>query len=116
MSIPVPSPPDDYEPRRRRSHVGKIVGAVVISLLLGGVYASYTTYLSVSDSLLRLSSKSGLVTTDVNIRTSPGAGSPRIGIAPKGTRVRIVNSRDNWYEIEADGMKGWVNGRFIRVE
>lgn len=66
----------------------------------------------------------GVAKNDVNLRTNADADSQKIGLVPKGSRVRIVNSKDNWYEIDVtefsrpkdnqtDAEHGWVNGTYI---
>jgi Serine/threonine protein kinase len=69
----------------------------------------------------------GTALTDVNLRPSAGVDGAPIGLVPKNSRVRIVNSKDNWYEIDViefgrpkenqtDAEHGWVNKRYINVE
>jgi serine/threonine protein kinase len=69
----------------------------------------------------------GVVQIDLNLRPAPGTDNQPIGLVPKNSRVRIVNTKDNWYEViiiefsrpkdnpnYAD--RGWVSGRFIEVK
>ncbi len=69
----------------------------------------------------------GIATSDVNLRTEANADSQKIGLVPKSSRVRIVNSKDNWYEVDvleygrpkenaADGDHGWVHRRYIDIQ
>jgi len=69
----------------------------------------------------------GTATIDVNLRSSGDASSARIGLIPKNSRVRIVNSKDNWYEVDiiefgrpkddpSDAEHGWVNKRYIDID
>ena len=69
----------------------------------------------------------GVANNDVNLRPTAGIDNPPIGIVPKGSRVRIVNSKDNWYEIDVtefspakvnptDAEHGWVNGKYIDTQ
>jgi len=66
----------------------------------------------------------GTANTDVNLRPSPSAAGDPLGVVPKNSRVRVVNSKDNWYEIDvvefaspkensSDAEHGWVNKRYI---
>lgn len=58
----------------------------------------------------------GLVTASkLNIRRSSRRGSPTI--APplaKGTRVKILDQKDGWYQVEVKTM-GWVKGDYIKL-
>jgi serine/threonine protein kinase len=58
--------------------------------------------------------------TDVNIRTLPDANSEKIGLAEKGSHVRVLRKQNNWYQIivvrhgrnkeDPDSEdQGWVN-------
>ncbi|HEX8250066.1 MAG TPA: serine/threonine protein kinase [Pyrinomonadaceae bacterium] len=69
----------------------------------------------------------GIAVNDVNLRNEANADSQKIGLVPKSSRVRIVNSKDNWYEIDvleygrpkenpADADHGWVNRRYIDIQ
>jgi hypothetical protein len=72
-------------------------------------------------------SQTGVATSDVNLRASGDANDRKIGLVPKNSRVRIVNSKDNWYEVDivefgrpketpTDAERGWVNKRFIDLD
>ena len=69
----------------------------------------------------------GIAVQDINLRADSNADSQKIGIVPKSSRVRVVNSKDNWYEIDiiefsrpkdtpTDAEHGWVNKRYIDVQ
>jgi serine/threonine protein kinase len=73
------------------------------------------------------SKPTGTANSDVNLRVEGDPDSQKIGIVPKNSRVRIVNSKDNWYEVDiiefgrpkensADSEHGWVNKRYINVD
>ena len=73
------------------------------------------------------SKPTGIATSDVNLRSTGDANGQKIGLVPKNSRVRIVNSKDNWYEIDitefgrpketpTDAEHGWVNKKFIDVD
>jgi hypothetical protein len=49
----------------------------------------------------------------VNIRSAPSASSRVVGSAPKGARFEVTNRNGHWLEIESDGVKGWISGRFV---
>ncbi|HEY6806393.1 MAG TPA: serine/threonine protein kinase [Pyrinomonadaceae bacterium] len=58
--------------------------------------------------------------TDLNIRTLPNPNSEKVGLAEKGSHVRVLNKQNNWYQIvvirhgrnkeDPDSEdRGWVN-------
>ncbi|CAN5187312.1 hypothetical protein BH20ACI1_BH20ACI1_17340 [soil metagenome] len=69
----------------------------------------------------------GTANTDVNLRSSGSNEGDKIGLIPKDSRVRIVGSQDNWYEVDiiqygrpkenpdfAD--HGWIYGKYVDVD
>jgi serine/threonine protein kinase len=67
----------------------------------------------------------GVANSDVNLRRENDAESAKIGLVPRGSRVRVINSKDNWLEIDiiefsrpkeaGDEDHGWVNKRYITI-
>lgn len=135
-STPViqPGAPLEHEPSaapRRRSLLRRAaVFLIVIGLFTGILYATHS-FLRGSGMLpavnLPFSKPTGTATIDVNLRQAADPNSERIGMVPKNSRVRIVNSKDNWYEIDiiefgrakqdpSDAEHGWVNKRYIDLD
>ena len=67
-------------------------------------------------------------TTDVYLRPDPGTSNSPIGLAESGSRVRVLNANNNWYEVQIlehgrnpdngnlNGERGWVNKRFLKLD
>jgi hypothetical protein len=66
----------------------------------------------------------GVASSDINLRPESNAKKEAIGLVPKDSRLRIVNSTDNWYEIDVieygrpkqnpdDADHGWVNKQYV---
>ena len=71
--------------------------------------------------------REGVTTTDVNLRVDPSFNSPRIGLAERGSRVRVLNIKNNFYEVmilqhgreKANpnlSDRGWINKRFLDLD
>jgi serine/threonine protein kinase len=69
----------------------------------------------------------GVALGDVNLRKEADADSQRVGLVPKGSRVRIIDAKDNWIKIDiiefshpkensGDLETGWVNRRYIDIQ
>jgi serine/threonine protein kinase len=69
----------------------------------------------------------GTANSDVNIRADSGVDNDIIGLVPRGSRVRILETKEDWYKIEIislsrpkrnpnDKEQGWVNGKYINKE
>ena len=103
---------------------------IVISVFTGILYGTHSLLRGVGilpEIKKPFSSPIGKAISDVNLRTAGDADSQIIGVVPKNSRVRIVNSTDNWYEVDiieygrpkktpTDADHGWVYKRYIDVE
>ncbi|HEY0378371.1 MAG TPA: SH3 domain-containing protein [Pyrinomonadaceae bacterium] len=75
------------------------------------------------------SGRIGVTSTDVNLRSGPGSNNPKVGLAERGSRVRVVGSSSdgNWYEIEIlqhgrakaernSADRGWLSSQYISLQ
>jgi uncharacterized protein YraI len=69
--------------------------------------------------------REGVTTTDVNLRPDASSNNPPIGVAEAGSRVKILATGDNWYEVQVlehgraksdpfTSDRGWINKRFVK--
>ena len=45
-------------------------------------------------------SQTGRANTDINLRPSPNVNNDPIGLVTKNSKVRIVKSQNNWYQVD----------------
>ena len=58
--------------------------------------------------------ESAVVVTDLNVRTGPGTGYPRISTIPGGSSVEILGcTPDNWCDVVWFQLRGWVSGDYL---
>jgi TIR domain/Bacterial SH3 domain len=70
----------------------------------------------------------GIAMTDLNVRADPSVANEPIGLAENGSRVRILSSKSEWYEIQilqhgripvdtgtTRSEKGWVQSKYIKL-
>ena len=52
---------------------------------------------------------------NLNIRTNPGVGNPKIGLIPAGTTVPVLgrNQDSNWALVDYNGVRGWSAARYF---
>jgi hypothetical protein len=112
----------NYKRRFRR-----IVVLVAALFIFSGVL--YGTYSFVRGRGISIGSvfgwrSEGVATSNMNLRPEPNARKDAIGFVPKDSRLRIVNSADNWYEVDVveyghpkqnadDADHGWVNKQYV---
>jgi len=118
------------EIKRRRRVRRLVVFMVLIFLFGGGLYAT-GVYIR-GTGLWALSwnpfhSQTATANTDVNLRSEPNASSDSIGVVTRNSKVRIVNSQNNWYQVDViqqgrdrnggpNATRGWLNGRYIDID
>ena len=127
IQFELPQPP----PKPTRSFLKK---AAIFSLFLvifaGALFATqnYLRYGRIFPTINNpLVKPEGVANSDVNIRKDGDVDSAKIGLVPRGSKVRVLNSKDNWLEIDIielsrpkenpnDAERGWVNGRYITIQ
>ncbi len=64
--------------------------------------------------------------TDIYLRPSPNTDNEPVGLVTKNSKVRIVNSQNNWYQVDiveqgrirpsqANATRGWLNGKYLNI-
>lgn len=110
-----------------------LVAAVLIALFTGMLLATHKYVTSHWNPFVGLQQmpdvfvigREGVTTTDVNLRPDPSSSKPGIGVAEAGSRVRILATGDNWYEVQVlehgraksnpfTSDRGWINKRFVK--
>jgi len=72
------------------------------------------------------SSRTGKANTDIYLRPSPNTDNDPIGLVTKNSKVRIVNSQNNWYQVDVvqqgrerpgqpNATRGWLNGKYLEL-
>jgi serine/threonine protein kinase len=68
-----------------------------------------------------------IIITDVKLRADAGTNNPEVGIAEQGSRVHVLNIKDNWCEVQvlqharaksdpASADRGWINRRYLKLD
>jgi hypothetical protein len=71
--------------------------------------------------------REGVTTTDVNLRPVASVANAPIGLAESGSRVKILSTDDNWYEVQIvehsrakkdpfSSDRGWINSRYVKFD
>jgi len=119
-------------PSRARPY---LVAAILILAFAGMLLATHkyvTSHWNPFVSLPLLSDifvigREGVTTTDVNLRPDAGAVKQSIGLAEAGSRVKILSTAENWYEVQVlqhgrpkpdpfTSDRGWINKKFVKFD
>jgi serine/threonine protein kinase len=119
-------------PRRARPFLVAAVLVVAFAVMLLATHKYVTSHWNPFVGLPLLSEvfvigREGVTTTDVNLRSDASLTKAPIGLAEAGSRVKVVGTDDNWYEVQvlqhgrakADPFtsdRGWINKKFVRFD
>lgn len=68
-----------------------------------------------------------IASTDIYLRPTPSTDHDPVGLVTKNSRVRIVNSQNNWYQVDVvqqgrdrgtsagSATRGWLNGKYVQI-
>jgi N-acetylmuramoyl-L-alanine amidase len=84
------------------------------TLLEGWVSKEYiSTGASPSTSQPRTQQTEAVVTSGVNVRTSPSLSGEKIGSLIKGSRVAVFSQSNGWAQIQFNGTNSWVSSEYL---
>ena len=102
---------------------------VVVGLFTGILYgtASYIRGRSViPEAMNPFRPTVAVANTDIYLRPNPNTNNDPIGLVTKNSKVRIVNTQNNWYQVDVvqqgrvrpsqlSATRGWLNGRYLDI-
>ena len=119
------------QPKKRRRFRRFAAFVVVLGIFTGILYgtANYMRGLSILPEIKSLfKTQTGVANTDIFLRPSPNTDNDPIGLVTKNSKVRIVNSQNNWYQVDvveqgrdrpaaanANATRGWLNGKYVDI-
>jgi serine/threonine protein kinase len=102
--------------------------AILLIIFAGGLFAT-SAFLRSRGIIppVSFSAKTGRANTDINLRPEPNANNEPIGLVTKNSRVRIVKSQNNWYQVDVleqgrerdvplATTRGWLNGKYVDLD
>lgn len=123
--------PDAEKPAKNRPFLRKTAYLLTFLVIFAGALFITQNYLRTGKALPTISNPfvkpEGIALIDVNLRSTAGVDNPPIGLVPKGSRVRIVNTNENWAEVDiiqfsrdkvnpTDAEHGWINRKYIDIQ
>jgi len=114
--------------RKRSNRLSRFVGYAIFLVAFTGILYGTASYMRgrviLPDLSDLLTTQTAVASTDIYLRPAPNTDNDPIGLVTKNSKVRIVNSRDNWYQVDvvvqgrpqtfqANATRGWLNGKFL---
>ena len=114
---------------KRRSAIRRLAGFAVLTLaftgLLYGTASFVRSRMALPGTTTSARISTGIASTDVYLRPSPNTDNDPIGLVTKNSKVKIVNSQNNWYQVDVvqqgrdnapspgNAKRGWLNGKYL---
>jgi hypothetical protein len=121
-----------YDSKRKKSRRSRRVAVFAVFLLVfvGVLYgtASYMRGRGVLPEIRNpFRTQTATANTDIYLRPAPSTDNDPVGLVTKNSKVRIVNSRDNWYQVDVieqgrvrntpvTATRGWLNGKYLDID
>jgi serine/threonine protein kinase len=118
-------------PKKRRTLLKFAITLCIILGIFGGLAYGAYYYVTHNPLYQQISSifadRTGHANTDINLRPDPSPDNDPIGVVTKNSRVRIVNTQNNWYQVEVieqgrdrgsplSTNRGWLNKRYVDLD
>ncbi len=123
--IQIPKERKTINPKFRRFAIFSIIVCLFTGILYGT--ASFMRGRDFLPAIISpFYSKTGVASTDVYLRPSPNTDNEPIGLVTKNSKVRIVNTQNNWYQVDVieqgssrptqgNATRGWLNGKYLEI-
>ncbi len=119
-------------PKRKRNLLRRIAAFAIFFVIFGGILygtASYMRGRSVLQDIRNpFKTRTAVANADLYLRSTPNTDNDPIGYVTKNSRVRIVNSQNNWYQVDVieqgrargntplSATRGWLNGKYLDID
>ncbi len=116
---------------KRTRTLRRLSGFLILVVAFTGILYGTASFVRGRITLPGLSSPftaaTGVASTDVYLRRQPNTDQDPIGLVTKNSRVRIVKSQNNWYQVDVvqqgrtantkgAATRGWLNGRYLEID
>jgi serine/threonine protein kinase len=118
-------------PKKRHRIRNFLITMTVLFAIFGGLgYGAYY-WVTTRPLYIQLSNifadQTGHANTDINLRPDPSADNDPIGVVTKNSKLRIVKTQNNWYQVEVIEQgrdrgvqlttnRGWLNKRYVDLD
>lgn len=119
------------KPRKKRRVIRQLAMlALLLTVFAGALYFTHSFLQNAGllpDTASIFGQKTGRANTDINLRPSPNLNNEPIGLVTRNSRVRIVKTENNWYQVDvleqgrqrdddAAATRGWLNSKYVVLD
>lgn len=119
------------KPQKKSLKLRGIAIFLFLATAFGGILYGTATYMRGRVTLPEIrnpfKAQTAVANENVNLRSGPNADSEKIGLVTKNSKVKIVNSQNNWYQVDVleqgqpknsvpAATRGWLNGKFLDID
>jgi serine/threonine protein kinase len=119
------------KPRKKKKFIRRLAAlAVFLVLFAGALFATHSFLRNIGvipDLVGIFKQQTGRANTDINLRPSPNVNNEPIGLVTRNSKVRIVKSQNNWYQVDVieqgrtpsnppETNRGWLNGKYVDLD
>jgi len=114
--------------KKKRKPFSRFAAFAIILVVFTGILYGTASFMRGRGILPEVSNpfaaKTVVANTDIYLRPSPNTDNEPIGLVTKNSRVRIVKSQNNWYQVDVveqgrerampvSAKRGWLNGKYL---
>ena len=116
-------------PKKKSRTLRRLATFAIFVVIFGGALYGTASYMRGRGIIPEITNpfaqpKTAVANTDIYLRPAPNTDNDPIGLVTKNSKMRIVNSRDNWYQVDVveqgrvrpnvtNATRGWLNGKYI---
>jgi len=119
------------KPRKRRRLLKAMIALMIVVGIFGGLaYGGYyyVTHHPLYQEITSIfGDQTGHANTDINLRPDPSSDNDPIGVVTKNSKVRIVKTQNNWYQVDVIEQgrdrgerlttnRGWLNKKYVDLD
>lgn len=120
------------KPKKNRWFLKTLIAMGVVIAIFGGLIYGAVYYVTSRPLYQQITSifadaKTGRANTDINLRPDPSSNNDPIGVVTKNSRLRIVKTQNNWYQVDVieqgrdrgqplSTTRGWLNGKYVDLD
>jgi len=119
------------KPKKKRRFLKAMIALTILGVIFGGLtYGAYywvTTHPIYQEITSIFAEPTGRANTDINLRPGPSADNDPLGVVTKNSRVRIVKTQNNWYQVDVleqgrdrgtplTTTRGWLSKKYVDLD